>query len=109
MGKLRLAIAPCLAQLFTIAVQDLKLSFTTLEEIKSVTEIVAGQRYIHTKSNVTGSITLSLGNLYCQEKREFCVELGLSECDEDELIDSKASAEVLQIAYFYRYGVQFLC
>ncbi|KAJ8443754.1 hypothetical protein Cgig2_029659 [Carnegiea gigantea] len=92
---------------FSEGLHDLKLTFTTPEEIKSITEIVAGRRYIHTNSNVTGSITLSLGNLYSQERREFCIELGLPECDhEDELIDDKADAKVLQISYSHSDGAK---
>ena len=102
MGNLRLAFSQCCAQLFPVAATNLKLNLITHGEITSVTEMVGGIDYLFAESNAAGSLTISLVNLYCQERRLFTVKLLLPEY-EGELIDNEVKVDVLQITYSYRY------
>lgn len=104
----------CLAKLLTVVVQDLKISLTPLKEnYASGTEVVVegeielitkkgDAKYHHqAESDETGSITVSLGNLYRQETCKVLVKLTLPAVKE-ELMNTR----VLQLTYSYRDGME---
>ena len=101
----------CLAKLLTVVVQDLKLSLTLMKENNANgTEVVEGEIELITKkgdakyhhqaeSDETGSITVSLGNLYHQERCKVLVKLTLPAVKEE------VNATLLQLTYAYRFVV----
>lgn len=92
-SSLSLAFSQCLAGLLTVVVQDLKLTITS---VNSKIEKVSAGNYIQYANNDAGSLTVSFGNLYREEKRNVMVELLLPAAD------TQAVTEVLKIYYSYK-------
>ncbi|KMS94687.1 hypothetical protein BVRB_016280, partial [Beta vulgaris subsp. vulgaris] len=97
-SSLSLAFSQCLAGLLTVVVQDLKLTITS---VNSKIEKVSAGNYIQYANNDVGSLTVSFGNLYREEKRNVMVELLLP------AVDTQAVTEVLKIYYSYNAGEYF--
>ena len=112
MSDLSLMFSECLAKLLTVVAQDLMLFLTLLKdnyasgtevvdegEIELVTKNVDAEYHHQAESDKTGCITVSLGNLYRQERCKVLVKLTLPAVKEE------VNATLLQLTYAYRFVV----
>ncbi|KAL5578681.1 hypothetical protein UlMin_011123 [Ulmus minor] len=90
--NLSIAFSQCLDGLHTVAVQDLKVTFT--QQNSTIENLSAGK---YPKSNDVGSVTVSLGDLYEKELRKVIVNLLLPAVS-----STQDGVDVLQTSYTYR-------
>ncbi|KAL5565040.1 hypothetical protein UlMin_028204, partial [Ulmus minor] len=90
--NLSIAFSQCLAGLLTVAVQDLKVTFT---KVNSTIENVSAGNYPQSRDNSDDSVTVLFGDLYEQELRKVIVELLLP------AVSRRKGTDVLRITYTY--------
>ncbi|KAL5564514.1 hypothetical protein UlMin_027678 [Ulmus minor] len=93
--NLSIAFSQCLAGLLTVAVQDLKVTFT---KVNSTIENVSAGNYPQSRDNSDDSVTVLFGDLYEQELRKVIVELLLP------AVSRRKGTDVLRITYTYSIG-----
>ncbi|KAL5578735.1 hypothetical protein UlMin_011177, partial [Ulmus minor] len=90
--NLSIAFSQCLDGLLTVAVQDLKVTFT--QQNSTIENVSTGN---YPQSNDVGSVTVLLGDLYEKELRKVIVDLLLPAVS-----SAQNGTDVLQISYTYR-------
>jgi hypothetical protein len=89
------AFSVCLAGLLTVAVQDLTLTLTPIDQV--ALERVSAGNYPQSKDNGAGSVTVKFGDLYSGEVRKVLVDF-LLPVDHDH-----KDHNVLNASYSYKY------